>query len=64
MKASERGGLLLRWAELIRRHQEELIELESIDSGKPVSAIRRQDFPAVLDTLTYYAGWADRSTVR
>jgi aldehyde dehydrogenase (NAD+) len=62
MKASERGGLLLRWAELIRRHQEELIELESIDSGKPVSAIRRQDFPAVLDTLTYYAGWADKIT--
>jgi aldehyde dehydrogenase (NAD+) len=25
-----------------------------------VSAIRRQDMPAVLDTLTYYAGWADK----
>jgi aldehyde dehydrogenase (NAD+) len=59
-KASERGRLLLQWAELIRRHQEELIELESLDSGKPVSAIRRQDLPAVLDTLTYYAGWADK----
>jgi aldehyde dehydrogenase (NAD+) len=59
-KASERGRLLLQWAELIRGHQEELIELESVDSGKPVSAIRRQDLPAVLDTLTYYAGWADK----
>lgn len=60
MRASERGGLLLKFADLIRQHQEELIALESVDSGKPVSAIRRQDMPAVLDTLTYYAGWADK----
>jgi aldehyde dehydrogenase (NAD+) len=60
IKASERGRLLLTWAELIRDHQEALVELESLDSGKPVSAIRRQDLPAVLDTLTYYAGWADK----
>jgi aldehyde dehydrogenase (NAD+) len=60
MKASDRGRLLLKWADLIRDRQEALIELESLDSGKPVSAIRRQDLPAVLDTLTYYAGWADK----
>jgi aldehyde dehydrogenase (NAD+) len=60
MRAADRGRLLLRWAELIRQHQEALVELESLDSGKPVSAIRRQDLPAVLDTLTYYAGWADK----
>jgi aldehyde dehydrogenase (NAD+) len=34
--------------------------LESLDAGKPVSAIRRQDLPAVLDTLPYYAGLADK----
>jgi aldehyde dehydrogenase (NAD+) len=60
MRAADRGQALLRLAELIRKHQESLIELESLDSGKPVSAIRRQDLPAVLDTLTYYAGWADK----
>jgi aldehyde dehydrogenase (NAD+) len=60
MRAAERGNLLLRLAELIRRNQDELIELESLDSGKPISAIRRQDLPAVVDTLTYYAGWADK----
>jgi len=60
LRAAERGRLLLRFAELIRRDSEELIEIESLDSGKPVSAIRRQDLPAVLDTLTYYAGWADK----
>jgi aldehyde dehydrogenase (NAD+) len=60
MRASERGDLLLRFADRIRAHAEQLIELESLDAGKPVSAIRRQDMPAVLDTLTYYAGWADK----
>jgi aldehyde dehydrogenase (NAD+) len=60
MRAADRGQLLLRWAELIRQNQDALIELESLDSGKPVSAIRRQDLPAVLDTLRYYAGWADK----
>jgi aldehyde dehydrogenase (NAD+) len=60
MRAAERGQILLRLAELIRANQDALVELESLDSGKPVSAIRRQDLPAVLDTLTYYAGWADK----
>jgi aldehyde dehydrogenase (NAD+) len=60
MWASERGRLLLRLAHLIRQTQDELVELESLDSGKPVSTIRRQDLPAMLDTITYYAGLADR----
>ncbi|WP_315927214.1 aldehyde dehydrogenase family protein [Mesorhizobium sp. SP-1A] len=60
MKASDRGVLLLKLADLIRRDEEELVRLESLDSGKPVSAIRRQDLPAVIDTLTYYAGMADK----
>jgi aldehyde dehydrogenase (NAD+) len=60
MSAAERGHALLRLADLIRKNENELVELESLDSGKPVSSIRRQDFPAVLDTLTYYAGWADK----
>jgi aldehyde dehydrogenase (NAD+) len=59
-RAADRGNALLRLADLIRQNQDMLIELESLDSGKPVSAIKRQDLPAVLDTLTYYAGWADK----
>lgn len=58
----DRGRILLAFAEQIRAHADELVELESLDSGKPVSTIRRQDLPAVLDTLTYYAGWADKIT--
>jgi aldehyde dehydrogenase (NAD+) len=58
----DRGRILLAFADQIRAHADELVQLESLDSGKPVSTIRRQDLPAVLDTLTYYAGWADKIT--
>src|ERR1700691_1958097 len=60
MPGRDRGRMLLAFADQIRAHADELVELESLDSGKPVSAICRQDLPAVLDTLTYYAGWADK----
>jgi aldehyde dehydrogenase (NAD+) len=60
MRAAERGHLLLKWAELLKRHADEIIEIESLDAGKPISATLRQDFPAAIDTLTYYAGWADK----
>jgi len=60
MRAAERGQLLLKFAELIRQAEDELVTLESLDAGKPVATIRRQDLPAVLDTLTYYAGMADK----
>src|SRR5690606_3774744 len=60
MRAADRGLVLLRLADLIRENQEELVELESLDSGKPVSAVRRQDLPAVIDTLVYHAGLADK----
>lgn len=60
MRAADRGRALLRLADLIRQNEDSLVELESLDSGKPVAAIRRQDLPAVLDTVTYYAGWADK----
>ncbi|MET4069037.1 aldehyde dehydrogenase (NAD+) [Bradyrhizobium sp. S3.2.6] len=60
MRASERGQILLRWADLLKQHAEQIIELESIDAGKPISATARQDFPAAVDTLIYYAGWADK----
>ncbi len=60
MRAADRGRILFNFAELLRKHQEELIELESLDAGKPIAAVRRQDMPAVIDTVTYYAGWADK----
>src|SRR6202166_4614931 len=33
MRAAERGNLLLKWAELLKRHADEIIEIESLDGG-------------------------------
>src|ERR1700756_2374991 len=60
MRAAERGHILFKWAELLKQHADEIVELESLDAGKPIAAVLRQDFPAAVDTLTYYAGWADK----
>src|SRR5260370_9475192 len=60
MRAAERGHILLRWAELLKQHADEIATLESLDAGQRIHAVLRQDFPAAVDTLTYYAGWADK----
>src|SRR6201996_6719212 len=36
MRASERGNILVKWAQLLRDHTDELVELESLDGGKPI----------------------------
>jgi acyl-CoA reductase-like NAD-dependent aldehyde dehydrogenase len=34
--------------------------MESLNAGKPLSSVMRQDMPAAIDTLRYYAGWTDK----
>ncbi len=57
--ATQRGLLLYKLAELIRRDTAKLAELESRDNGKPlrdtVSEVQR-----AIDWLTYFAGAADK----
>jgi acyl-CoA reductase-like NAD-dependent aldehyde dehydrogenase len=60
MRAADRGRVLHKLANLIELHGEEIAALESRDAGKPISAVLRQDLPAAVDTLRYYAGWADK----
>ena len=60
MRASERGQILLRLVDLMKEHADEIAALESLDAGKPIAGVLRQDLPAAIDTLTYYAGWADK----
>ncbi len=64
MTGAARGRILYRMAALLRERFEEFVLLESLDGGKPVSATRRQDIPAAIDCLEYYAGWADKLTGR
>jgi len=60
LPASERGRLLLRLADLIEAHADELAQLEALDNGKPVAVARAVDVPATVACYRYFAGWADK----
>ena len=54
-----RGRLLLRLAELVAAHKEELAALETADVGKPLKEAKG-DVDGVVSTLIYNAGAADK----
>jgi aldehyde dehydrogenase (NAD+) len=58
--ASERGRLLLRLADAIEEHAEELARLESLDTGHPIRDARRLDVPRTVATFRYFGGMADK----
>jgi aldehyde dehydrogenase (NAD+) len=60
MSGAQRGRLLRKLADLIEQDRDNLVALEALDAGKPLAATRRQDLPAAIDCLEYYAGWADK----
>src|SRR5690606_35243726 len=62
MSGAERGRILYKLADLLEAQREDFVVLESLNAGKPLAAMRRQDVAAAIDTLRYYAGWADKLT--
>ncbi len=60
LDARDRTILMNRLADLIEGEADELAALETLDNGKPISDARKADIPLVVDTLRYYAGWADK----
>src|SRR5579875_1596647 len=59
MGPHERARRLLRIADLIDEHAEELAELETLDNGKPLSSSRRE-IPGGANLFRYYAGWCTK----
>lgn len=55
----ERGRILLRAAEIVRREHERLARMEALDSGKPI-AEARDDIAEVASCFEYYGGWATK----
>ena len=55
----ERGRILLRAADIVRREHEHLAQLESLDSGKPIGEAR-EDIAEVAFMFEYYGGWATK----
>ena len=58
--AATKKRILLRFAELIREHAEELALLETLDVGKPIANSLNVDVPFCADCIQYYAEFADK----
>ncbi|NNJ17225.1 gamma-aminobutyraldehyde dehydrogenase [Pseudomonas putida CSV86] len=52
----DRSGLLLKLADAIEAHAEELARLESDNCGKPYSAALNDEIPAIADVFRFFAG--------
>jgi acyl-CoA reductase-like NAD-dependent aldehyde dehydrogenase len=57
--ARRRGRILLNAADIVRREQERLARLESLDAGKPIGEAR-EDIAEVAFMFEYYGGWATK----
>ncbi|HAX22009.1 MAG TPA: aldehyde dehydrogenase [Hydrogenophaga sp.] len=57
---SERKAVLLRLAQLMEDHQQELAVLESVDSGKPVGECAAVDVPETIKTIRWHAELIDK----
>jgi betaine-aldehyde dehydrogenase len=54
----ERATALLKLADLIEEHADELSDLEAADAGKPRAAFRDDEIPFMCDNLRFFAGAA------
>jgi phenylacetaldehyde dehydrogenase len=55
--AHQRSLTLHAIADLIEAHAEAFAQLESLDSGKPVTAARAYDIPKTIEFFRYFGGW-------
>jgi betaine-aldehyde dehydrogenase len=54
----ERALALLRIADALEEHGDELSELESLNVGKPVESMKADEMPVLVDNLRFFAGVA------
>ncbi|HBB53017.1 MAG TPA: aldehyde dehydrogenase [Legionellales bacterium] len=59
-QATHRKNILMQWASLLEKHAEEIILLESLDSGKLLTDIKNIDFPASVEYLRWFAELCDK----
>jgi acyl-CoA reductase-like NAD-dependent aldehyde dehydrogenase len=57
LPAAARTQLMLRLADLVEEHGEELAQLESLDNGKPLGLAKSVDVRLTVEHLRYFAGW-------
>ncbi|XP_019197325.1 PREDICTED: aldehyde dehydrogenase family 2 member B7, mitochondrial-like [Ipomoea nil] len=60
MSAYERSRIMLKFADLVEKHMDELATLETWDNGKPYEQAAKSELPMIVRLFHYYAGWADK----
>src|ERR671935_1573809 len=55
---AERALALLRLADAVEDHADDIAELESANAGKPLQAFKDDEVPAMVDNLRFFAGAA------
>ncbi len=61
LDARRRGEMLYRAGELLHERRNDVAKLETLQNGKPFFE-SKIDIAMTVDTLKYYAGWADKLT--
>ncbi len=60
--ASRRAALMFKLADAIDANSDELAQLESLDTGKPVGLAKMVDVRLAAEHLRYYGGWPTKIT--
>ncbi|MGI9462211.1 MAG: aldehyde dehydrogenase [Alphaproteobacteria bacterium] len=60
MLPSDRKTILLKWADLIEKHQELFALIETLDMGKAISYAYNDDIPFSFGTIRWYAEAVDK----
>jgi len=60
IRPADRSRILWKLAELMFAHADELAELETICTGKPIRETRGVEVPLAAEIFQYFAGWATK----
>lgn len=60
LRPADRERILLRFADLVEQHAEELAQLETLSQGKSINLTRMLDVGATVEFMRYMAGWATK----
>ncbi|WP_338754289.1 aldehyde dehydrogenase family protein [Bacillus sp. FJAT-52991] len=60
MSAAERSRLIYLLADKMEEHKDELAQLDTLDSGKPIREASAADVPLAIEHFRYFAGWATK----
>ena len=62
LRPAERERILLRLADLLEAHAEELAQLETLNQGKSIQLARAIEVGGSIEFVRYMAGWATKIT--